>query len=258
MRKFFFFMLIMIFSMFAIFSVTESVSLTSTPCFRISSEPVIDGVLDDACWKSIEPASPWYKFGIPPCPISELKTDLRIGFNDKAIFISAFCYVEDVKKIRAKVKESHYPNIWMDDCLEIYMDPDNTEFSFYKFLVNSIGTQYDSYMDNKARDNLYWFDDVDEKWIAKTKTTDKGWAVEIMIPWSNFPKKPRDGDIWTFACIRFDWTKEGKPIPDTSGPIVQLHTYIGATTSPGAAHSRKKYFGQIIFNKEKIIKKEVE
>src|SRR5579884_4342978 len=64
---------------------------------RVDAEPNIDGILDDATWKEIEPDRRFTQNfpdeGKPPSQ----RTDLYVGYDDRAIYIGVRCWDTDPK-----------------------------------------------------------------------------------------------------------------------------------------------------------------
>ncbi|MFH0797137.1 MAG: sugar-binding protein [Candidatus Omnitrophota bacterium] len=213
--------------------------LTILPCQRLKELPQLDGRLDDPCWKEIETAVlPYLRGGTPD---TKLETSLKLGFDEDALYIDVFCFKKDIKRLRAEVTRRGDMALWSDDSLEIYIDPDNTPVSFNYFVVNSLGTQADDRKDSLGSRSSTWAPEEEKGWKAKANTTQEGWGVEVMIPWKDLGKKPKEGDIWTFALIRFDWS-DGN--------------WIAATTSPGALSNAKECFGFLAFGEDaKLLEK---
>ena len=74
---------------------------------RITTPPKIDGVLDDPVWKSIPPSGDFVMFepgneGIIP---DNLKTEVKMAYDDKAIYIAAYLYHSDPESIASQFSQ---------------------------------------------------------------------------------------------------------------------------------------------------------
>ena len=72
------------------------------------------------------------------------KTDLYMGHRDGAIYIAVVAYEDDLGKLIVKHK-TRDSNIWLDDCVEIFLDPECGESMVYQFIINPAGALFDSY-----------------------------------------------------------------------------------------------------------------
>ncbi|HNT36917.1 MAG TPA: hypothetical protein PKH07_18150, partial [bacterium] len=77
-----------------------------------------------------------------------------------------------------------------DDDVEYFIDPDRSQYYFYKFFTNSLGTLFDSKRALKS-----W----DSSAEVKTVTDELGWTAVMRIPFADFERSvPRDGSEWGF------------------------------------------------------------
>jgi len=156
---------------------------------RTSVAPKIDGVLDDAAWNSVAPASDFVmsrpiEYGAPT-----QKTEFRIVYDNAAIYVGAMMYDTAPDSILRELglRDAVDPNsgaVATDinaDFFRFVIDPYNTRQDAYDFGVYASGVQADS----KFSD--YKWDGV---WESAAKIHPDGWAVEMKIPYSaiRFPK----------------------------------------------------------------------
>ena len=70
---------------------------------RISAPPRIDGKIDDQCWKDLPLFDNFIQWGpyngVPP---SE-KTEVRVGYDDTAIYIAGLCFDSSPHLMRAEI-----------------------------------------------------------------------------------------------------------------------------------------------------------
>lgn len=130
--------------------------------------------------------------------------------------------------ILAKMEE---PHVWADiterdaiifynNDFEVFIDPDGDTHHYYEIEVNAINTIWDLFVSKPYRETNVVLND----WTAtgmKTaiaidgtlnnpKDTDKGWSVEMAIPWSVFKKSyfeknvPKD-EFWRVNFSRVNW-----------------------------------------------------
>src|ERR1700741_2380970 len=69
-----------------------SQALKSVDALRITTSPKIDGNLNDSCWINAEPAGDLIQNMLHPGLPAEQKSDVRIVYDDAAIYIGAMLY----------------------------------------------------------------------------------------------------------------------------------------------------------------------
>ncbi|MFZ4777760.1 MAG: sugar-binding protein, partial [Terrimicrobiaceae bacterium] len=152
--------------------------------------PVIDGKLDEACWKAAETCNTYYKY-LAQTPIKgDPETAFKMVYDSKGIYLGIINYEKFMDKIKAKAIARDDGNLWYDDCAEIYFDPYASSIGFTKFAVNSLGTQWDMRRIDTAIELASW---SGNNWSAATSKTADAWTIEIFIPWSDLGREAREG-----------------------------------------------------------------
>jgi hypothetical protein len=187
---------------------------------RLSSAPRIDGKLDDAVWQEgnlltnftqIEPLS-----GQP----ATQQTEVRIGYDDHAIYFGIRCYDSEPAKMVASSK-SPDASLASDDSILIVLDTFHDRRNGFLFSMNPIGAKVDSLVRNEGEDiNADW----DGLWDGVASRDDKGWTAEMAIPFRTLRyASGKDIQSWGFNIRRFiARTQEAsfwKPIPRRPGGL---------------------------------------
>ena len=192
----------------------------------------IDGKLDDSAWR----AAPWTGDFIDiegaKKPAPRLRTRAKLLWDHQYLYIGAQL---DEPHVWATLTE-HDSVIFHDNDFEVFIDPDADTLNYYEFEINALNTGWDLLLDKPYRlggkANNAWS-------IPGLKTAvfidgtlnngadiDKGWSVEIAIPWkvlAEYSKQaapPVPGDIWRLNFSRVEWQiniVEGKyqKVPNT-------------------------------------------
>ncbi len=200
---------------------------------RTASPPVLDGKLDDACWKQADRSVIYYEYYKPNPGPGALKTDLRMVYDKKGVYLAITNHDDQVEKIRAERKRHDDPGLWRDDCAELYFDPACAAIGFVKFVINPIGTRADMKRVDAAVTLGDWNGTA---WTAKTGKQKEAWTIEAFFPWSDLGQKAKPGDLWMFDHVRYAYST-GK--------------FRGVTWSPGGSYSRPENFGFIYFGGDK-------
>lgn len=142
---------------------------------KISTAPVIDGLLDDPIWAEA-PSVTDFKTFIPDFGRDLSKETLAYYTYDSENLYFAFqCFDREPGKIKATL--SKRDDIQTDDFVCINLDSFNDQQSLYAFYVNPLGIQMDSRYANNKEDFS-----VDVVWYSTGKLHDRGYSVEMRIP----------------------------------------------------------------------------
>jgi len=186
---------------------------------RFSSSPKIDGILENPLWEEqalkIEDffqLSP--KEGGKPTE----KTIAYIGYDEKNLYFAFRCYDSEPKKIRASV--TNRDNAIDDDWIVIFLDTFNEKRRAFTFFVNPIGVQIDAIrVEEGGNDNMdsTW----DTVFFSDGKIDEKGYTVEIAIPFKSLRFPDKEEKIWGITLGRniprkgeiITWPKFSRDIP---------------------------------------------
>lgn len=187
-------------------------------CFRARAPVRIDGLLDDDAWKSAQPSEAFVDIEGDTKPAPRFRTDVQMAWDDSCFYIGAA--LEEPHVWATLTKRDTV--IFHDNDFEVFIDPNGDNHEYYEMEMNALNTVWDLFLKipyrdgGKARDSwdiagLQTAVHVDGT-INNPSDTDKGWTVEIAMPWSSLktyahrPAPPRDGDQWRVNFSRVEWT----------------------------------------------------
>lgn len=158
---------------------------------KITDKVVIDGVVNEPFWETIEPLHITQKVpnaGDEPTQ----KTEIRIAYDDKYLYLSGRLFDDEPHKINAnsKKRDDFTENTeWCGLLIDTYNDRENA----LAFAVTPTGSRFDMALSNDIVGpnafNLSW----NTFWDGASKITEDGWFVEIRIPFSSLPFESVDG-----------------------------------------------------------------
>ncbi|MBN8696138.1 MAG: carbohydrate binding family 9 domain-containing protein [Bacteroidetes bacterium] len=163
---------------------------------RIPSSPKIDGVLDEEAWKSAELASDFIQRSPTPGINANKKTEVRIIYDDAAIYIGAMMYDEKPDSIlRELTTRDNEANA---DLFGFVIDTYNDDLNGYGFFVSAANVQIDARYSSGGNQDFNW----DAVWFSQTKINEQGWVAEFKIPYAalRFPKV--DKQNWGINFLR--------------------------------------------------------
>ena len=161
------------------------------------TEPIqIDGLSDEPGWQRIEPLPViMYKPTYQGEPTE--RTEIRIAYDKDYLYCSARCYDTDPSEIR--VNSLYRDRSSKDDKFGIILDTFNDKKSALSFWTTPAGIRGDEavYNDGKS-DNKNW----DTYWDVATVQDEKGWFVEMRIPFSSLGFQDKEGQV-TMGLIAY-------------------------------------------------------
>lgn len=159
---------------------------------RTEAVITIDGKPDEKDWELAEKASDFIQFdpnnGAPEDP--ETTSEIKMLYDDDALYLAAWLYDENPDKIITQLSQRDTFDI--SDWFFMAINPYNDGQQEYQFLVTAANVQSDIFFTIENGSDPSW----DAIWESKTNVTDKGWFVEMKIPYTSlrFPK----GDVNTW------------------------------------------------------------
>ena len=166
-----------------------SAALPPVRAMRLSAPVTIDGDLSEEIWRTAAPSTDFKQLdpneGSPP---SE-RTEVRIGYDDDAIYVGARMYDSVPDSIMARLARRDVDIT--SDRFAVYLDPCHDRRSGYYFRVNAAGTLYDGTISNDGWTDSSW----DGVWLGRVKRDGQGWTAEMRIPFSQL-RYENGGSVW--------------------------------------------------------------
>ncbi len=170
---------------------SQSVKKTLNIQRNTGKTPKIDGLLTDDTWKSVAIAKDFVMLQ-PNNGEEELnshKTEVKVIYDDEAIYISAMMYDPDPSKIAMEF--TNRDNFGQTDFFLITLNPNNDGLNATEFIVMSTGTQADATVSN-GREDFNW----SAVWKSAVKMHDNGWSVEMKIPYAALRFSNQEVQTW--------------------------------------------------------------
>ncbi|WP_407557239.1 DUF5916 domain-containing protein [Winogradskyella sp. 4-2091] len=189
---------------------------------RTENAPKIDGLLDDSVWEHAENATGFTQ--IRPeignkLPHGE-RTEVKIAYDDNAIYISAYLY-DDPSKIMKQLTSRD--NFGQSDFFLIALNPNNDSQNDTYFVVFSSGQQADAIANPTIGEDYGW----NAVWESAVKINDDGWALEMKIPYRALRFADQEEPTWGiqfhrhFRRFRSQYT--WNPLNPTQGYVGLYH-----------------------------------
>ena len=144
----------------------------------------LDGRLSESAWEDA-PVMDRFVQGEPiEGARPQQPTEVRVLFDDEAIYIGARLYESDPSRIGRQLTRRDEPGQF--DYFMVGLDPNRDNRTGYSFRVSAAGVQRDAYLYDDVREDPSW----DAVWEAEVSVQEDGWSVEMRIPLSQIRYDP--------------------------------------------------------------------
>lgn len=190
--------------------------------------PVIDGKLEDACWKN---EGEWSQDFIQNTPIERAQptypTRIKILYDNKNIYFALLALDSEPDKINRFVGNRDDNSI--GDLISVAFDTYHDYRAATEFNINAGGNKTDLIVTDDLSVNLNW----NVVWEGKTSVNDSSWTAEFRIPLNQLRYNQTDSSmVWGLhvrrIVRRIQETDQWSLIPrKNSGHVYSFGTMVG-------------------------------
>lgn len=153
---------------------------------RTENPPRIDGLIDDACWKNVEPVSGFFQFDPVNGAKASEETLVWMAYDQKHVYFAFLMKDSQPDKIWAELTpRNEFEN---NDSITVILDTYNDKRTSIRFTVNPRGVQKNS---------------VETIWKSGAVIRDDGWAAEMAIPFKSLRFSSQDDQVWGINFERY-------------------------------------------------------
>jgi hypothetical protein len=235
-------------------SIEEDTSLIKSYAVKYSSKSIqIDGKLSDPAWKLAQWTNLFVDIEGDKKPKPLFDTKVKMLWDSEYLYIGAYLKEPDLWATLTNPDDI----IFRDHDFEVFIDPNNDENQYFEIEINTLGTVMDLFMFKSYRHggpmDMNWNSVGMKKAVTYIGTLndnrdkDKGWYVEMAIPYACLKKPgrnylPQTNAPWRINFSRVEWTMEkqgigytkkkqanGNPIPEFNwvwSPIGMIDMHI--------------------------------
>lgn len=175
---------------------------------------VIDGVSDESSWQKADWSQEFIDIEGVKKPTYETK--MKMLWDDTYLYF--FAQMKE-PHVWATLKQRDTVIFYNND-FEIFLDPDGDTYDYMEFEINALNTVWDLFLTKPYRDGPKVIDGWDIKGLKTAvqvdgtlndpTDTDKGWSVEIAMPWAALSEANVHGDVpkdefWRINFSRVNW-----------------------------------------------------
>jgi hypothetical protein len=172
---------------------------------RLESEIQIDGRLDEPVWSRATRLTGFWQYQPVDGRPAEEKTDVLVWYAPDAIYFAVIAHDRRPAAIRATVADRD--NIENDDHVVLDLDTFHDRRRAFSFAVNPLGVQSDGVRSEGAGQVSSLIPGSTDKnpdftWDSKGRITDRGYEVEIRIPFRSLRYPGSAPQTWGFNVTR--------------------------------------------------------
>lgn len=192
---------------------TEITGLPPVPTYTIQKTKdkiSVDGKLSEKGWakaKSVTLMYPWdFQTG------AKQLTTVKLLSDQDFLYVGYECVDNDITAILEKRDDP----VYKDDCVEIFINTNPAADHYFGFEMNATGVLYDYfYSYPQKHDMTPNLDGI----LLKTEMRgtlnqptdqDRGWTLEVAIPFKSLNATPKKGDQWKIQLNRWDGTEPNR------------------------------------------------
>ncbi len=205
---------------------------TYTTVRLTTGKPVIDGRLDDECWKTGEWAGDFIQFIPNEGARPSQPTEVKILYDDRNIYVAMRAYDSEPDKIQ---RYAGMRDEFVGDMMGVTFDSYHDRRTGFEFDLSAYGQKIDLVLTNPMNTDFSW----NPVWEGKVGFEDSAWTAEMEIPLSQLRYSKEDVQVWGLHFWRWigrlqeesDWEKQTLTGPGVLYYFGDLHGINGLKKS---------------------------
>jgi hypothetical protein len=179
-----------------------------------TARPVIDGKLDDECWKHGNWAGDYHQFTPDEGAKPTYPTEMNLQYDDKNIYVAFRAYDGEPGKIHryAGVRDEI-----VGDMVGVNFDSYRDYRTGFEFTITAWGQKVDLVLFNPMNWDFNW----NAVWKGKVGLEDSAWVAEMEIPLSQLRYSNQKDQVWGLHTWRWidrlqeesNWERQSKTGP---------------------------------------------
>ncbi len=159
--------------------------------YRMAEHIRIDGNLDEEIWSQAKIAHEFTQYEPFNGSFPSEKTEVRVLFNDNAIYIGAILHDDEPDNIFRELGQRDNSDRVKADAFTVLISPYNDGINYFEFIVSASGVQTDIRHTGTSTDRSW-----DAVWDSKVSIIEGGWIAELKIPFSALRFSSRTNGNW--------------------------------------------------------------
>lgn len=139
------------------------------------SRPIVDGALNDPCWKAEKVNGSFWRLGVKQGERSDA-TRFWTTRDDRWLYFAFDCRNPEMRRVK-QTRFGHDGAVQEDDSVEVFLDPGTEGKLYYHLILTFANCTGDRRCSASGRDQTW-----DMPWRSATQRTNEGWTGEAAIP----------------------------------------------------------------------------
>ena len=190
-----------------------------------AAAPVLDGLLDDAIWRTAKPIADLRQREPLEGVAATERTEVRVVFDETTLYVAVHAFDREPEKVVARILERDRimqsdfdgtPQFGGDDGVALLIDGLHDHRNAMVLATNANGAEFDALLTDEGREfNVDWRG----VWRVAAKRTADGWSAEFAIPFRSLRYRPGEAE-WGLNVYRMirrkneevlwqGWTRDG-------------------------------------------------
>jgi hypothetical protein len=156
----------------------------SANIYFTANPPAIDGEINEREWGNSHLFQNFWDHWPNDDQLAEYQTRVKLTYDNEYLYVAAELEDDHEENIIQTLKRDSEHDFWRSDGFAVVLDPQNNQSNGYIFGVNAAGAQIDGLLSaesGRTNTDLNW----NNAWISEVKKTEKGWNVEMAIPFKS-------------------------------------------------------------------------
>ncbi len=192
---------------------TEIAGLPPVPSYNVKNTKdkiSVDGKLTEKAWAKATPVVlmfPWdFQTG------KKQSTTVKLLRDENNLYVGYECEDSDL----TATLENRDDPVYKDDCVEIFINTNPAADHYFGFEMNATGVLYDYFFSYPQKHDMTPnLDGILLKTemrgtLNQSKDQDRGWTLEVAIPFKSLNVSPKKGDQWRIQLNRWDGTEPNR------------------------------------------------
>ncbi|WP_240642486.1 DUF5916 domain-containing protein [Nonlabens xiamenensis] len=175
-----------------------NISRKSYVATRVNDKPNIDGKPFEAFWEGLPVAKDFVMIeptnGQAERPTH--RTEVKIAYDDTALYVAGYLYDDDPGSIPTQFSQRDQIGVQADN-FGFYINTYNNQINQTRFFATSANALADAIVEGGREDFSY-----NVVFTSETSIDDKGWYVEMKIPYRTLRFPKRNVQDWSFQVTR--------------------------------------------------------
>jgi len=169
----------------------------------LNQRPVMDGKLEDKCWKGLSWNTGFTRIGTDEKASSQ--TRFKMFHDGSRLYFAVEADEPSPEKMVCEKYTRDSPLIWSNDSIEISLVPDSRKvLSFYKIIADSTGEYTDMRVldDNTDTENYLIYPEWSSGAVVKTGRDKEKWTLEAAVPIGSMDFNMLNTNLWRINVAR--------------------------------------------------------